>query len=673
MPVFVCYPGINEEEPWRHGLHVFARPFDLTEEKSQYETNVGVEILPTPQPNNSNAANSNTANPIRRIKHSEVVIVDDVCVAYDRYWLRLRWPGQKGGFAGYMAMGKVDEVDEPKFEAGQSKYLSRLSTGLIFSFATEILGSHILTDIPPETSSTMMKEDELVESDKAEEEVSEMPTEPFEIEDRKIICRRNGLAFPTTSIMKLVNYDDGVTPSPAFPPTPTEPVFCRICREGLQDEEEIPAADAADGGATTRGQHTRQRQDDDDNEGDGTTPPPTKEPVEPFPAYTPHSEALQNPLLAPCECAGSMAFVHFLCVEQWRCRSRHPNAMNGKKCETCNTSYTLPPPERPANQEEWNDAMPPHVLAALRDPHIWWQIGAAVVRRRWLRPLAPIITSPIVALYCRARRLLKKRGVARRRWACSLCRRRARWKCVRCLRSYYCSRQCQNVSWHVIHKHVCYKPIRFYWSVAVYSALTLALFPGILRDPILYDIGVVSIPLSFIIVGVLGGFIATVMKKTASIDIRGRRLELAVVLATIWLTMVTWGLIRGFFGQNERCMGSMGNYRIAEKELSSTFLLQGLHFLLLKPSSILILWLDSKFARSMFRNFICTHEGDACFEHLAHADDEFYYTENGGEKCAADLVLCGGLYIVAAIAYAIGSTWKYYERRDRRRRHAHED
>jgi hypothetical protein len=81
------------------------------------------------------------------------------------------------------------------------------------------------------------------------------------------------------------------------------------------------------------------------------------------------------------------------------------------------------------------EAMPPHVIEALRRPHIWWQIGAAIVRKRWLRPIAPVIMSPIVALYCRARRLLKKKGVARRRWACSLCRRRARWKCVRCLRS----------------------------------------------------------------------------------------------------------------------------------------------------------------------------------------------------------------------------------------------
>jgi hypothetical protein len=46
--------------------------------------------------------------PVRRIRHAEVVLVDDVCIAFDRHWLRLRWPGTKGGFAGYVALGKVD-------------------------------------------------------------------------------------------------------------------------------------------------------------------------------------------------------------------------------------------------------------------------------------------------------------------------------------------------------------------------------------------------------------------------------------------------------------------------------------------------------------------------------------------------------------------------------------
>jgi hypothetical protein len=60
--------------------------------------------------------------PIRRVRHAEVVLVDDVCLAYDRYWLRLCWPGHKGGFAGYIALGKVGQG---QVQASSSSLLQR--------------------------------------------------------------------------------------------------------------------------------------------------------------------------------------------------------------------------------------------------------------------------------------------------------------------------------------------------------------------------------------------------------------------------------------------------------------------------------------------------------------------------------------------------------------------
>lgn len=517
------------------------------------------------------------------------------------------------------------------------------------------------------------------------------PSEPFVGEEnRSMMCRRTGIAFQSTSVLKLLAlYDDGVVPSSALPPFPTEPVFCRICREGLHDDadEEQPAA-AADEGEPTQREKSRRRdnprnnnnvddyQDDDEPIPSEPTEQVTKGPVQPHPAYSPNADALQNPMLAPCECAGSMAFVHYLCVEQWRCRSRHPEAANGLNCETCGTAYSLPPPsERPMQvpeQEDWLDAMPPHVMQALRQPHIWWQIGAAIVRRRWLRPVAPVLMSPIVALYCRARRLLKKRGVARRRWACSLCRRRARWKCVRCLRSYYCSRQCQNVSWHIIHKHVCYKPVRFWWSVVVYGALTLALFPGILRDPLMYDIGVCLIPASFVIMGILGGGIATVVKNAASVDMRGRLMELAVVLATLWLSVISWGLVKGFFGNAAACYGTVGSYNVTAEDVSSTYVLRGLRLLLLQPAEKIYLAWDRIFMNSLFRSALCTNAAAAgggvvgCFEHLPHTNADFILIEAGGEKCAADLMLFFTLYLTAGLTFAGSALWKHHERQRRR-------
>jgi hypothetical protein len=63
--------------------------------------------------NNTTEQPTAHGHPIRRVRHAEVVLVDDVCVAFERYWLRLRWPGHKGGFAGYIAMGLVSETPKP--------------------------------------------------------------------------------------------------------------------------------------------------------------------------------------------------------------------------------------------------------------------------------------------------------------------------------------------------------------------------------------------------------------------------------------------------------------------------------------------------------------------------------------------------------------------------------
>jgi RING-variant domain len=509
-----------------------------------------------------------------------------------------------------------------------------------------------------------------------ERELASMPpSEPFDSEV-SMTCLRTGLAFQTSLALRLLaSYDDGMAPAVALTPFSLEPVFCRICREGLHenaDEEQPDAADDEREGAVRKGPSRVGR-----HEGGQAHPDPTdpilslvskdkKGPVQPPPAYFPNAEALRNPLLAPCECSGSMAFVHYLCVEQWRCRSRHPEAHHGLNCETCGKRYDLPPPsERPAaiDQEDWLEAMPPHVMQALRQPHLCWQLGAAIVRRRWLRPLAPVVVSPIVALYCRARRLLKKRGVARRRWACSLCRRRARWKCVRCLRSYYCSRQCQNVSWHIVHKHVCYKPSRFAQSVVFYGSLAVTFFPGILRDPFMYDLGLCLIPASFIIMAILGGGIGLAAKKIAGVDIRGRCLEVAVVLATAFLSVVSWGLVQGFFGLPHKCYGIAGKIEVTEGDVPR--IVQFVASAILWPTHRVYFGLDALPSRSSaLKAMLCSRAEDGCFLHLPQQD--FYLASHNGQKCTGDLLLVTGLYVLAYVVFIGTAAWKHY---DRMRRH----
>jgi hypothetical protein len=134
MPVYLCQPGAGHAEPWRHGIQVYATPCTIDSKTPVHAGGGGRDLVVanwTPESNNNNDAsgddspNANnataaghTATPttpaggfaVRRVRHAEVVIVDDICIAYDRYWLRLRWPGHKGGFAGYIAMGIVSET-----------------------------------------------------------------------------------------------------------------------------------------------------------------------------------------------------------------------------------------------------------------------------------------------------------------------------------------------------------------------------------------------------------------------------------------------------------------------------------------------------------------------------------------------------------------------------------
>mmetsp|Transcript_58977 Transcript_58977/g.170524 ORF Transcript_58977/g.170524 Transcript_58977/m.170524 type:complete len:310 (+) Transcript_58977:2-931(+) len=298
-------------------------------------------------------------------------------------------------------------------------------------------------------------------------------------------------------------------------------------------------------------------------------------------------------------------------------------------------------------------------------------MGAAIVRRRWLRPLAPVIMSPVVALYCRARRLLKKKGVARRRWACSLCRRRARWKCVRCLRSYYCSRQCQNVSWHIVHKHVCYKPSRWAWSVILYGLLTLFLFPGILRDPMMYDLNLGFVPVSFYIMAILAGGLATTLKRSAGMDIRGRTLEILVLISTTWLVVVSWGLVGAFFGDTSHCHGVLRSHSPSLEDGQPPLIFHTLHNIILKPAQRwFLMWdrLASNSTTPWLRRALCTQQESGCFEHLHKANADFFFEEYGGSQCASDLKMVATLYACAGAVAVSTHLWKRRERQRRARR-----
>lgn len=154
MPVYLCQSGAGYSEPWRHGIQVYAAPFPInanatsavgggrdsvvlpatTSNEGQWQS-MHQQATHAPHREGENAPQSSTSAlgrlhqevqgnaeqrhggmPIRRVRHAEICLVDDVCTAFGRYWLRLRWPGQREGFAGYIAMGLVgsDENAKPK-------------------------------------------------------------------------------------------------------------------------------------------------------------------------------------------------------------------------------------------------------------------------------------------------------------------------------------------------------------------------------------------------------------------------------------------------------------------------------------------------------------------------------------------------------------------------------
>jgi hypothetical protein len=136
---------LGHDEPWRYGIQVYSTPFSLDNEDigsggcAETVSGGGRDLIVAAVPfgtvhttsEDKNAPNERhlsrssviagtrpakvVGTPIRRVRHSEIVLVDDVCIAFGRYWLRLRWPGHKGGFAGYIAMAKVSDVNDCKW------------------------------------------------------------------------------------------------------------------------------------------------------------------------------------------------------------------------------------------------------------------------------------------------------------------------------------------------------------------------------------------------------------------------------------------------------------------------------------------------------------------------------------------------------------------------------
>jgi len=50
--------------------------------------------------------------------------------------------------------------------------------------------------------------------------------------------------------------------------------------------------------------------------------------------------AVNNPLITPCKCIGSVRYIHLLCLKQWRKATTNPDFI--RRCQLCLTNYNMP-------------------------------------------------------------------------------------------------------------------------------------------------------------------------------------------------------------------------------------------------------------------------------------------------------------------------------------------
>jgi hypothetical protein len=202
----------------------------------------------------------------------------------------------------------------------------------------------------------------------------------------------------------------------------------------------------------------------------------------------------------------------------------------------------------------------------------------------------------------------------------------------------------------------------------VYSLAAVAVFPGILNDPLIYDFGISMVPASFFVIGVLAGGMATALKRFLFVDLRGRLLEFSVLLVTLWLVTITWGLVWAFFGDVSQCKGVFG-----PASLDSMVLTTIRRFVFQPGRKWFSMW-DRLALQSplWLQKFVCV-SSDHCFAHSYLANPYFYLEE---ENCASDILLVGGLWMSAAVVLLVTSVLKKHERRVHARgrgRRPHED
>jgi len=191
-------------------------------------------------------------------------------------------------------------------------------------------------------------------------------------------------------------------------------------------------------------------------------------------------------------------------------------------------------------------------------------------------------------------------------------------------------------------------------------------------------------------IGNIAGGVASTLKRSAGIDIRGRTLEVSVILCTLFLTAVTTGLVRGYFGDSSQCFGVLASSTtpftesITQGPFIDSFSNEAFAALLRYAQLYYKKW-DFLGARASFmsRNFLCTPTEDGntdyatigCSPPVRSINPQFYLEE---ENCQADIGMVVGIWVAACLVLGLEHIYREYRVRRRAavhrgRRRPHQD
>lgn len=229
------------------------------------------------------------------------------------------------------------------------------------------------------------------------------------------------------------------------------------------------------------------------------------------------------------------------------------------------------------------------------------------------------------------------------------------------------------------------------------SHASCLLFPSPNQNFPIYDAMVTLLPINFITLGIVGGGIASTLKRSVGVDIRGRILEVIVVVLTCLLTSVSSGLVHGYFGNASSCWGAFAPSPLPTEAIATAALagetaegsiLKGpfypsiLNTILVDiPLKQIKLWyLKWDFILSKLGivsdKFLCfpTADGNTdystigCSPSTRGINPQFYLeVDNGVGKCSADLGLVMGVWFMALGVLLTGNVYRRLRGGGRRR------